>query len=42
METIPENAIVNYSSSQSTNKNKNKYYYQNDFEIKMFKKIYSK
>ena len=40
METIPENAIVNYSSTQSTNKSK--YYYQNDFELKMFKKLYSK
>ena len=42
METIPENAIVNYSSTQSTNKNKSKYYYQNDFELKMFNKFYSK
>jgi len=39
METIPENATVNYSTSQST---KSKYYYQNDFELKMFKKLYSK
>ena len=40
METIPENTTVNYSTSQSTNKSK--YYYQNDFELKMFKKLYSK
>ena len=40
METIPENSTVNNSSSQSTNKNK--YYYQNDFELKMFNKFYSK
>ena len=40
METIPENFTVNYTYSQSTNKSK--YYYQNDFELKMFKKLYSK
>ncbi len=38
METIPENSTINYSPSQSNNK----YYYQNDFELKIFKKLFSK
>jgi len=40
METIPENATIYNFFFKSTNKKK--YYYQNDFELKMFKKLYSK